>query len=104
MFARRTVSAVAAAGVRACATTGAEHKGRVGYVSQVIGAVVDVHFNEGVPPVLSALDVADNLGRDEALTLEIVQHLDANTGRCIAMQTTDLLKLKTKVVSTGTEI
>ena len=92
-----------AAGTTAAAT-GANHKGRVGYVSQVIGAVVDVYFDEGVPPVLTALDVPENLGRDEALTLEIVQHLDANTGRCIAMQTTDLLKLKTKVVSTGGQI
>ena len=30
--------------------------------------------------------------------------MDASTGRCIAMQTTDLLKLKTKVVSTGGNI
>ena len=90
--------------LRACSAGAASHKGRVGYVSQVIGAVVDVHFDEGVPPVLTALDVPDNLGRGEALTLEIVQHLDAHTGRCIAMQTTDLLKLKTKVVSTGGQI
>ena len=97
---------VSRAATRSTATAagGADHKGRVGYVSQVIGAVVDVHFADGVPPVLSALDVAENLGRDEPLTLEIVQHLDAFTGRCIAMQTTDLLKLKTKVVSTGGQI
>eukprot|EP01084_Bolivina_argentea_P035575 65973_1 len=86
------------------AVAAAEHKGRIGYVSQVIGAVVDVHFGEGVPPVLSALEIKDDLGRDEDLTLEIVQHLDANTGRCIAMQTTDLLKLKTRVQSTGGQI
>ncbi|CBZ27688.1 uncharacterized protein [Leishmania mexicana MHOM/GT/2001/U1103] len=97
--ARAASSAAAAAAVKP-----AEHKGRVGYVSQVIGAVVDVHFSEGVPPVLTALDVTEDLGRDEPLTLEIVQHLDANTGRCIAMQTTDLLKLKSKVVSTGGNI
>jgi len=104
MLTRARTNVARAAGVRMAATTSGEHKGRVGYVSQVIGAVVDVHFGEGVPPVLTALDVSDNLGRDEALTLEIVQHLDANTGRCIAMQTTDLLKLKTKVVSTGGQI
>ncbi|KAG5476988.1 hypothetical protein LSCM1_05322 [Leishmania martiniquensis] len=97
-------AASSASPAAAAAAKPAEHKGRVGYVSQVIGAVVDVHFADGVPPVLTALDVTENLGRDEPLTLEIVQHLDANTGRCIAMQTTDLLKLKSKVVSTGGNI
>lgn len=104
---RRTVATLAAAATASQTMTSgkqADHKGRVGHVSQVIGAVVDVHFAEGVPPVLTALDVVEELGRDEPLTLEIVQHLDANTGRCIAMQTTDLLKLKSKVVSTGGNI
>ncbi|GET89214.1 ATPase beta subunit, putative [Leishmania tarentolae] len=100
----RAASSSSSAAAAAAAAKPAEHKGRVGYVSQVIGAVVDVHFSEGVPPVLTALDVTEDLGRDEPLTLEIVQHLDANTGRCIAMQTTDLLKLKSKVVSTGGNI
>ena len=105
MLSRVNTAALRVAGVRAAATsTPAEHKDRVGHVSQVIGAVVDVHFAEGVPPVLSSLIVTDDIGRDESLTLEIVQHLDAHTGRCIAMQTTDLLKLKTKVVSTGGQI
>jgi F-type H+-transporting ATPase subunit beta len=106
MLSRVNTAALRVAGVRAASTTStpAEHKDRVGHVSQVIGAVVDVHFAEGVPPVLSSLTVTDDIGRDESLTLEIVQHLDAHTGRCIAMQTTDLLKLKTKVVSTGGQI
>eukprot|EP00759_Apiculatamorpha_spiralis_P027513 PhF_6_TR30342/c0_g1_i1/m.44456/K02133/ATPeF1B, ATP5B, ATP2; F-type H+-transporting ATPase subunit beta len=99
-FAART--AIRARGVR-FSSTAADHKGRVGYVSQVIGAVVDVYFTEGVPPVLTALAV-ESLGTDENLTLEIVQHIDANTCRCIAMQTTDMLKLKTKVTSTGDQI
>ena len=64
---------------------------------------MDVHFAAGVPPVLTALSVED-LGTGDPLTLEIVQHLDANTCRCIAMQTTDMLKLKTKVTSTGDQI
>jgi len=97
-------SMLRAAGLRFASSAGAvEHKGRTGYVSQVIGAVVDVYFAEGVPPVLTALNV-DDVGTGEPLTLEIVQHMDANTGRCIAMQTTDMLKLKTKVTSTGDQI
>ena len=93
-----------AAGVRYSSTAAAaDHKGRNGYVSQVIGAVVDVYFGDGVPPVLTALAV-DDVGTGEPLTLEIVQHIDANTCRCIAMQTTDMLKLKTRVSSTGDQI
>lgn len=107
MLSRVNTAALRVAGTRAATSSSpaaAEHKDRIGHVSQVIGAVVDVHFAEGVPPVLSSLTVTDDIGRDESLTLEIVQHLDAHTGRCIAMQTTDLLKLKTKVVSTGGQI
>eukprot|EP01063_Lacrimia_lanifica_P035742 TRINITY_DN6901_c0_g1_i2.p2 TRINITY_DN6901_c0_g1~~TRINITY_DN6901_c0_g1_i2.p2 ORF type:complete len:534 (+),score=234.91 TRINITY_DN6901_c0_g1_i2:54-1655(+) len=77
---------------------------KVGYVSQIIGAVVDVYFPDGVPPVLTACEVHDIAGRDDKLTLEIVQHLDGKTGRCIAMQTTDLLKLQATVVDTGSQI
>ena len=53
-------SMVRAAGVRYSSTAAAaDHKGRNGYVSQVIGAVVDVYFGDGVPPVLTALAVDD---------------------------------------------
>lgn len=79
-------------------------KKKVGHVVQIIGAVVDVHFAEGVPPVLSALDVTNIPGRDEPLKLEIVQHLDGQTARTIAMQTTDLLKLRQEAVDTGSQI
>eukprot|EP01060_Flectonema_neradi_P034221 TRINITY_DN5943_c0_g1_i2.p1 TRINITY_DN5943_c0_g1~~TRINITY_DN5943_c0_g1_i2.p1 ORF type:complete len:596 (+),score=154.41 TRINITY_DN5943_c0_g1_i2:328-2115(+) len=75
--------------------------GKVGRVVQIIGAVVDVSFPDGVPPVLSALEV---VVAGEKLTLEIVQHLDGETGRTIAMQTTDLLKLGQSVVDTGSQI
>lgn len=38
----------------------------------VIGAVVDVQFDEGLPPILNALEV---LGRESRLVLEVAQHL-----------------------------
>ena len=38
----------------------------------VIGAVVDVQFDEGLPPILNALEVG---GRDSKLILEVAQHL-----------------------------
>ena len=47
MLSRVQSAAIRGLGLRSAATsTPAEHKGRVGYVSQVIGAVVDVHFTD----------------------------------------------------------
>jgi len=58
----------------------------VGKITQVIGAVVDVHFEGELPSILNALHV-DNAGR--TLVLEVAQHLGENTVRTIAMDTTD---------------
>lgn len=38
----------------------------------MIGAVVDVQFDEGLPPILNALEVQ---GRETRLVLEVAQHL-----------------------------
>lgn len=46
-----------------------------GRIVAVIGAVVDVQFDEGLPPILNALEVT---GRDSRLVLEVAQHL----GKC----------------------
>src|ERR1700682_5483722 len=70
----------------------------VGKITQVIGAVVDVHFDGELPAILSALQV-DNSGR--TLVLEVAQHLGENTVRTIAMDTTDGLVRGTEVVDTG---
>ncbi|KAL6176064.1 hypothetical protein ACLB2K_052700 [Fragaria x ananassa] len=35
-------------------------KGAIGQVCQVIGAIVDVRFKEGLPPILTALEVLDS--------------------------------------------
>ena len=48
----------------------------------VIGAVVDVQFEDGLPEILNALDVAE---RSPRLVLEVAQHLGENTVRTIAM-------------------
>ena len=53
-----------------------------GQIVAVIGAVVDVQFEEGLPAILNALDVA---GRSPRLVLEVSQHLGENTVRTIAM-------------------
>lgn len=43
-----------------------------GRIVAVIGAVVDVQFDKGLPPILNALEVA---GRESRLVLEVAQHL-----------------------------
>ncbi|KAL6202244.1 hypothetical protein ACLB2K_025953 [Fragaria x ananassa] len=61
-------------------------KGASGQVCQVVGAVVDVRFEEGLPPILTALEVLDNSIR---LVLELAQHLGENMVRTIAMDGTE---------------
>jgi F-type H+-transporting ATPase subunit beta len=73
-------------------------RNNVGSITQIIGAVVDVHFEGELPPMLTALHV-DNGGR--TLVLEVAQHLGENTVRTIAMDTTDGLVRGTEVVDTG---
>ncbi|MEO0677593.1 MAG: F0F1 ATP synthase subunit beta [Pseudomonadota bacterium] len=57
-----------------------------GKVTQVIGAVVDVQFDDHLPEILNAL-TTDNNGKE--LTLEVAQHLGEATVRCIAMDATE---------------
>jgi F-type H+/Na+-transporting ATPase subunit beta len=72
-----------------------------GRVAQVIGAVVDVSFEGGLPPILSALET-DNGGN--RLVLEVAQHLGENVVRTIAMDSTDGLTRGQVVNSTGAQI
>jgi F-type H+-transporting ATPase subunit beta len=73
----------------------------VGKVAQVIGAVVDVAFEDELPPILSALET-DNQG--QRLVLEVAQHLGENIVRTIAMDSTDGLTRGQRVTSTGSQI
>jgi F-type H+-transporting ATPase subunit beta len=74
-------------------------KGATGYITQILGAVVDVQFEEGnVPAILNALETENNGIR---LILEVAQHLGENTVRCIAMDMTDGLVRGQDVVDTG---
>ncbi|THD26376.1 ATP synthase subunit beta [Fasciola hepatica] len=69
-----------------------------GRVIAVIGAVVDVQFDENLPPILNALEVK---GRSPRLILEIAQHLGENTVRTIAMDGTEGLVRGQQCVDTG---
>ena len=73
-------------------------KGAAGEVRQVIGAVVDVQFDDQLPAILNALET-DNQGT--RLVLEVAQHLGENTVRCIAMDSTEGLVRGQAVVDTG---
>ncbi|KAF4660050.1 hypothetical protein FOZ61_004282 [Perkinsus olseni] len=76
--------------------------GHHGKISQVIGAVVDVHFASGrLPPVLNSLEVQ---GFEHRLVLEVAQHLGENTVRTIAMDGTDGLVRGQEVVDSGAPI
>ena len=48
----------------------------VGHITQVIGAVVDVHFEGDLPPILNALETTNQGNR---LVLEVAQQLGENT-------------------------
>eukprot|EP00958_Prasinococcus_capsulatus_P006804 scaffold630_cov399-Prasinococcus_capsulatus_cf.AAC.39 len=89
-----------AASVRGFAEAAAAAVGE-GRITQVIGAVVDVQFESGLPPILTALEVQDH---DIRLVLEVAQHLGENTVRTIAMDATEGLVRGQKVENTGSPI
>ncbi len=72
-----------------------------GRITQVIGAVVDVQFDEDLPAILSALE-CDNQGN--RLVLEVAQHLGESTVRTIAMDATEGLVRGLEVTDTGAPI
>ncbi len=73
-----------------------------GIVSQVMGPVVDVQFEQGfLPPIFNALTVP--IGK-KILTVEVSQHIGDNVARCIAMSSTDGLQRGAPVTDTGKAI
>ncbi len=76
-------------------------KKAVGRITQVIGAVVDVQFDDHLPEILNALET-DNQGT--RLILEVAQHLGQNTVRTIAMDSTEGLVRGQEVSDTGAAI
>jgi F-type H+/Na+-transporting ATPase subunit beta len=73
----------------------------IGKITQVTGAVVDVHFEGELPAILNALHL-ENQGK--RLVLEVAQHLGEKTVRTIAMDTTDGLVRGQQVTDTGEAI
>ncbi|ORX73338.1 ATP synthase subunit beta, mitochondrial [Linderina pennispora] len=91
--------AAAASAARQYATEAAAKAIAAGKIRQVIGAVVDVQFEQdSLPPILNALEVQNSSSR---LVLEVSQHLGENTVRTIAMDGTEGLVRGQPVSDTG---
>ena len=72
-----------------------------GKITQIIGAVVDVNFENELPEIYTALEV-NNSGNK--LILEVAQHLGENSVRTIAMDATEGLKRGDDVINTENPI
>ncbi len=73
----------------------------VGRIFQVIGAVVDVQFDDHLPAILNALETDNNGNR---LVLEVAAHMGENVVRTIAMDTTEGLVRGQEVTDLGEPI
>ncbi|MDR2246360.1 MAG: F0F1 ATP synthase subunit beta [Treponema sp.] len=78
----------------------------MGMITQIMGPVVDVRFEENqVPPILNALKV-NGRGAEESrdVILEVLQHIGDNKVRCVAMEATEGLARGLTVENTGKPI
>jgi F-type H+-transporting ATPase subunit beta len=75
---------------------------KVGKVKQIIGAVVDVQFDGGLPEIYNALEIKKENG--DTLVLEVQNHLGEDSVRTIAMDGTEGLTRGVDVVDTGAPI
>ena len=69
-----------------------------GYISQVLGGIVDVVFPDKLPEILNALEIQNN---GTKLVLEVAQQLGENAVRTIALDVTDGLFRGQEVIDTG---
>ncbi|QIR36989.1 F0F1 ATP synthase subunit beta [Tolypothrix sp. PCC 7910] len=82
-------------------------KTNIGYITQIIGPVVDVKFPGGkLPQIYNALTIngTNEAGQSISLTVEVQQLLGDNQVRAVAMSTTDGLVRGLEVVDTGAPI
>jgi len=73
-----------------------------GYITQIIGPVLDIEFTEGkLPKIYSAVTISDG---DINVTCEVQQLLGNNRVRAVSMSSTDGLKRGVEVIDTGAPI
>src|SRR6056297_2416011 len=80
-----------------------------GQIRQVMGAVVDVQFDDHLPEIMNSLETTNETTKSKdnpegRLVLEVAQHLGENTVRTIAMDATEGLVRGQSVVDTGQPI
>jgi F-type H+-transporting ATPase subunit beta len=74
----------------------------IGYVTQIIGPVLDVTFPKGnLPQIYNAINVPNG---DETIVCEVQQLLGDNKVRAVSMSATDGLKRGVEVIDTGAPI
>jgi len=74
-----------------------------GFVTQIIGPVLDIEFTDGnLPPIYSALKI--ELGDGSSTIVEVQQLLGDNQVRAVSMRSTDGLKRGVEAVDLGTPI
>ena len=75
---------------------------KIGKITQIIGAVLDIKFQEGnLPEINEAIKIKNG---EKELTVEVAQHLGDDTVRCIAMGPTDGLVRGMDAEATGAAI
>ncbi|OIO20152.1 MAG: F0F1 ATP synthase subunit beta [Candidatus Magasanikbacteria bacterium CG_4_9_14_0_2_um_filter_41_10] len=75
----------------------------IGKVTQIIGVVVDVHFDGEIPAIYNALELQRE-GTKERVVLEVQQHIGSHTVRAVAMGATDGIGRGAEVIDTGAPI
>ena len=74
-----------------------------GVITQIIGAVLDIRFQDGdLPEIYDAIHIPTKDGN--TLVVEVSQHLGDDTVRCIAMGPTDGLVRGMEAIATGAPI
>lgn len=73
-----------------------------GKITQIIGAILDIKFTDGLPEINEAIRIATRDGGK--LVVEVAQHLGDDTVRCIAMGPTDGLVRGMEAEATGAPI
>ena len=74
-----------------------------GYVTQIIGPVLDIAFSEGnLPPIYSAIQISLEDGTQTIV--EVQQLLGDNKVRAVSMRSTDGLKRGVEAIDLGTPI
>jgi F-type H+/Na+-transporting ATPase subunit beta len=78
-----------------------EQNKNIGKITQIIGPVIDVEFDNDLPPLKNALSITTE---HDLIYLEVAQHIGLHEVRCIAMKGTDGLSRGMEVLDTKNQI